>query len=251
MTGQPGYGKNIVNMSRSVNLNNIPPSSTKKKTIHSTASSCSSSPMKPIIKTPNFYSPIDSANKLLSMKNIFTNNNIVQPYMKTEKNEFKEKYMKHQEESAERQKHLNNQNGNGDANNNGKDLNDFKEADYFAKKTTLKADAAIIAHQLGFTPNILIKDIENLSIFNSFNKGLITVDNLNKNITHRLLNLAHDLRNLVVNEKDLTSMLRGKVVALMFFEPSTRTSCSFSSATQRLGGTCIYMDQQHSSVKKV
>lgn len=76
------------------------------------------------------------------------------------------------------------------------------------------------------------------------------MDNLRKDVLHKLFNLAHDLKVSTLCDKDLTSMLRGKVIAEMFFEPSTRTQCSFTAAAQRLGGTVIYMDQQHSSVKK-
>ena len=39
-------------------------------------------------------------------------------------------------------------------------------------------------------------------------------------------------------------------MASMFYEASTRTSCSFSAAMQRLGGTVIYFDEATSSVKK-
>ena len=47
-----------------------------------------------------------------------------------------------------------------------------------------------------------------------------------------------------------TRVLQGKVMASMFYEVSTRTSCSFSAAMQRLGGTVIYHDDAHSSVQK-
>lgn len=83
-----------------------------------------------------------------------------------------------------------------------------------------------------------------------YKTNLITVDNLTKDVLHRLFNLAHDLKVLTLSEKDLTSMLRGKLISLMFFEPSTRTQCSFVAAAHRLGGTVIYMDSQHSSMKK-
>ena len=36
----------------------------------------------------------------------------------------------------------------------------------------------------------------------------------------------------------------------IIYEVSTRTSCSFSSAMQRLGGSVIYMDEYSSSAKK-
>ena len=74
-----------------------------------------------------------------------------------------------------------------------------------------------------------------------YRQSLITVDHLQKESMHKLFNLAHDLKILTLSEKDLTHFLRGKVVAEMFFEPSTRTQCSFSAAAQRLGGTVIFM----------
>lgn len=86
---------------------------------------------------------------------------------------------------------------------------------------------------------------------NSFYKSnLITVDNLTKDVLHRLFNLAHDLKVLTLSDKDLTNMLRGKLVSLMFFEASTRTQCSFVAACQRLGANVVYMDAKHSSIKK-
>lgn len=39
-------------------------------------------------------------------------------------------------------------------------------------------------------------------------------------------------------------------MASIFYEVSTRTSCSFSAAMQRLGGRVIYMDESSSSAKK-
>lgn len=36
----------------------------------------------------------------------------------------------------------------------------------------------------------------------------------------------------------------------MFFEPSTRTQCSFAAAMLRLGGTVLPFESQLSSIKK-
>jgi len=45
--------------------------------------------------------------------------------------------------------------------------------------------------------------------------------------------------------------LEGKLVALLFFEPSTRTRMSFASALARLGGTSITVDSvEGSSISK-
>ena len=41
-----------------------------------------------------------------------------------------------------------------------------------------------------------------------------------------------------------------KVLASVFYEPSTRTSCSFQAAMLRLGGSVICINENHSSVKK-
>jgi len=39
-------------------------------------------------------------------------------------------------------------------------------------------------------------------------------------------------------------LLDGKVIVCLFLEPSTRTSCSFVAAAQRLGGSAIHLSEQ-------
>lgn len=52
-------------------------------------------------------------------------------------------------------------------------------------------------------------------------------------------------------EKDKPDLLSGKILATLFFEPSTRTRLSFESAMYRLGGKVIgFSDEKVSSVKK-
>ena len=52
-------------------------------------------------------------------------------------------------------------------------------------------------------------------------------------------------------EVDKPQLLRGKILATLFFEPSTRTRLSFESAMYRLGGEVIgFSDEKVSSVKK-
>ena len=43
---------------------------------------------------------------------------------------------------------------------------------------------------------------------------------------------------------------QGKLMASMFYEVSTRTSCSFQAAMQRLGGGVVSMTKESSSVMK-
>jgi len=45
-------------------------------------------------------------------------------------------------------------------------------------------------------------------------------------------------------------ILKGKSMAAIFYEPSTRTRCSFTAAMQKLGGNVIYIASEASSVKK-
>ncbi len=48
-----------------------------------------------------------------------------------------------------------------------------------------------------------------------------------------------------------SDMMRGKILATAFFEPSTRTRLSFESAMLRLGGACVgFADPKASSVQK-
>ncbi len=62
--------------------------------------------------------------------------------------------------------------------------------------------------------------------------------------------VAHEMREMVgrVGSFDL---LKGKLLANLFYEPSTRTASSFMAAMQRLGGTVIPINEvRYSSVSK-
>jgi aspartate carbamoyltransferase len=50
-----------------------------------------------------------------------------------------------------------------------------------------------------------------------------------------------------LKKKDSLTLLRGKILATLFFEPSTRTRLSFEAAMQRLGGGVISMGSVESS----
>lgn len=77
-------------------------------------------------------------------------------------------------------------------------------------------------------------------------KSLVSIDDLSTDEINRILKLAGDF------EKDpVQDLLPGKVVATLFFEPSTRTRLSFESAVNRLGGKIIgFTDSSTSSVTK-
>jgi aspartate carbamoyltransferase catalytic subunit len=67
---------------------------------------------------------------------------------------------------------------------------------------------------------------------------VLNVKQFTREMLHGLYGLA-DKFKLEPN----TGLLKGKVMASIFYEPSTRTSCSFSSAMQRLGGSVIPIHQ--------
>lgn len=78
---------------------------------------------------------------------------------------------------------------------------------------------------------------------------ILSVKQFSKNQMSHLFNVAHTLRMLVQKERSL-DILKGKVMASMFFEASTRTSSSFAAAMHRLGGSVITFSETTSSSQK-
>lgn len=83
-----------------------------------------------------------------------------------------------------------------------------------------------------------------------FGKSILTVDSFNKETLNDIFNLAQFMKTSVSKGRYLDDILRGKVMASIFYEVSTRTSCSFAAAMQRLGGSVIHTDATSSSAKK-
>lgn len=78
------------------------------------------------------------------------------------------------------------------------------------------------------------------------NKSLISINDYSKQDYLKILELAEKFEENPVND-----LLKGKVVATLFFEPSTRTRLSFESAVNKLGGRIIgFSDSNSSSVSK-
>lgn len=78
------------------------------------------------------------------------------------------------------------------------------------------------------------------------NRSLVSIDDLTTDEILRILDLASEFE-----KKPIHKLLEGKVIATLFFEPSTRTRLSFESAVNRLGGKIVgFSDASSSSVSK-
>lgn len=79
-------------------------------------------------------------------------------------------------------------------------------------------------------------------------KNLIDIKDLSVDDIDKLIELANDIIN---NEKNYSKKCEGKIMATLFFEPSTRTRLSFESAMLRLGGKVLgFSEASSSSVSK-
>lgn len=83
-----------------------------------------------------------------------------------------------------------------------------------------------------------------------YGKDILSVKQFSREDLEYIFGVAHEMREMVqrVGSFDL---LNGKILANLFYEPSTRTSSSFTSAMERLGGSLIPINEVHySSVAK-
>ena len=77
---------------------------------------------------------------------------------------------------------------------------------------------------------------------------LIDIMDLKKSEIEELINVANDI---IANPKKYSEVCRGKKLATLFFEPSTRTRLSFEAAMYELGGNVIgFSEAQSSSASK-
>ena len=78
------------------------------------------------------------------------------------------------------------------------------------------------------------------------NRSLVSIDDFTSDEVLKILDLAAEFE-----KNPVSRLLEGKVIATLFFEPSTRTRLSFESAINRLGGKIVgFSDTGATSLSK-
>lgn len=80
-------------------------------------------------------------------------------------------------------------------------------------------------------------------------RDILSVTEFTKPEIHTLMTVTSEMK-LGVERQGTLDTLKGKVLCLMFYEPSTRTSSSFDAAMKRLGGQTVLVNESHSSSQK-
>ena len=79
-------------------------------------------------------------------------------------------------------------------------------------------------------------------------KDIISIEDFSREEINYVLNISKTMEPLALKGSD---MLKGKILATLFFEPSTRTRLSFEAAMLKLGGSAIgFAEAETASVKK-
>lgn len=83
-----------------------------------------------------------------------------------------------------------------------------------------------------------------------YGMDILTVNQFSRADLEYIFGVAHEMRE-TVSRVGTFDLLKGKILANLFYEPSTRTSSSFTAAMERLGGSVIPINEvRYSSVAK-
>jgi aspartate carbamoyltransferase len=83
-----------------------------------------------------------------------------------------------------------------------------------------------------------------------YGKDVLSVRQFNREDLEYIFAVSHEMR-VMVERIGTFDLLKGKILANLFYEPSTRTSSSFTAAMERLGGSVIPINEvKYSSVSK-
>jgi aspartate carbamoyltransferase catalytic subunit len=77
-------------------------------------------------------------------------------------------------------------------------------------------------------------------------KHLTSIDDLSREEIVKILDKAEDFEDVALGLRSC-KILEGKILANLFFEPSTRTRISFETAMKRLGGEVVNVSAQEAS----
>ncbi len=81
-------------------------------------------------------------------------------------------------------------------------------------------------------------------------RDLVRISDLSREEMLEVFKCADEMLE-IAEGKRTSEILRGKILATLFFEPSTRTRLSFETAMKRLGGDCIgFSSAEGTSMKK-
>ena len=83
-----------------------------------------------------------------------------------------------------------------------------------------------------------------------YGMDILSVKQFKRDDLESIFGVAHEMAGMV-RRVGTFDLLKGKILASLFYEPSTRTSASFTSAMERLGGSVIPINEvRYSSVSK-
>jgi aspartate carbamoyltransferase len=83
-----------------------------------------------------------------------------------------------------------------------------------------------------------------------YGRDIVSVRQFSREDLAYIFQVADEMRS-IVRRVGATDLLKGSILANLFYEPSTRTSSSFQAAMQRLGGSVVpIVGVQYSSVSK-
>ncbi|TDH73080.1 hypothetical protein CCR75_003707 [Bremia lactucae] len=80
-------------------------------------------------------------------------------------------------------------------------------------------------------------------------ESILSIVQFSRESAQRVLDVADEMKNMVKTQ-GANDLLKGKLLANVFMEPSTRTSSSFQAAMKRLGGLVLCVNESSSSSQK-
>ncbi len=107
--------------------------------------------------------------------------------------------------------------------------------------------ATYVPPQRSQSPHLPFGDYQHAPFYG---KDILSVKQFSHADLDYIFGVAHEMREMVLRIGTF-DLLKGKILANLFYEPSTRTSSSFTSAMERLGGSVIPINEvRYSSVSK-